>query len=94
MRIILTWLDQLRRTTTDGLPQFCAALVAQLEEIAAAANAWAAKDHASDGTHVVVRVGDPEVPEATVGKITIYTTDGATLKVVKADGTIGTITVT
>lgn len=93
MRIILSWLDQLRRTTVDGLPQFCSALVSQFQDLAAAANTWAAKDHEADGTHAVVRVGQDDVPEATVGKITIYTTDGATLKVVKADGTIGTITV-
>lgn len=94
MRIILTWIDQLRTTKLPELAAFCAALVAQLQEIAAASNTWAAVDHDSDGTHKVVRVGDDDVPEATTGKITIYTTDGATLKVVKADGTIGTITVT
>ena len=54
MRIILRWLDQLRRTTAEQLPSFCSALVAQLEEIAAACTAWAEEDHNSDGTHLVV----------------------------------------
>lgn len=93
MRIVLKWLDQLRRTTVDGLPAFAAALVAQLDEIAKAANAWAATDHDSDGTHAVVRVGHEDAPAATTGKITLYTTDGQTLNVVKADGTIGTVTI-
>lgn len=95
MRIILTWIDQLRLTTVEGLPSFCAALVSQLQEMAASANTWANKDHNSDGTHNVVRVGGTDTaPAATASRITIYTTDGATLKVVLADGTIGTITVT
>lgn len=93
MRILLTWIDQLRTTKLPELAAFCAALVSQLQEIAAAANTWATINHDSDGTHTVVAVGDDDVPAATVGKITIYSTDGATLKVVKADGTIGTITV-
>jgi archaellum component FlaF (FlaF/FlaG flagellin family) len=93
VRLILTWLDQLRRTTVQGLPAFCSAIVSQFEDLAAAANTWAAKDHNSDGTHLVVRVGGTtSAPDATVGQITIYA-DGSDLKVVKPDGTIGTITV-
>lgn len=93
MRLILTWIDQLRRTTTDQLPSFCAALVSQLQEIVATANAWAGKDHNDDGTHLVVRVGGTTAnPAATVGRITIFA-DGNSLKVVKPDGTVGTITV-
>jgi len=94
MRILLTWIDQLRVASVETLPSFCAALVAQFTDLAAAANTWAAKDHNTDGTHYVVRVGGTTTdPAATLGQITIYTTDGTTLKVVKADGTIGTITV-
>ena len=54
MRLLLSWLDQLRRTTVQGLPSFCSALVSQFEEVVNAANAWAAEDHNSAGTHAVV----------------------------------------
>lgn len=91
MRIILTWIDQLRRTTVEGLPSFCAALVSQLQEIAAAANAWAGKDHNDDGTHQVVRIGGTtEAPAATASRISLYW-DGTNLKYVKPDGTTGNI---
>lgn len=94
MRLILTWIDQLRRTTVEQLPAYCSALVSQLEEIVAAANAWADRDHNSDGTHFVVRVGGTtSAPSATVGRITIYA-DGNDLKVVWPDGTVKTVTVT
>jgi hypothetical protein len=58
MRLILSWIDQLRRTTVDQLPAFCSALVSQLEEIVTAANAWAANDHHSNGSHVVIRYSE------------------------------------
>jgi hypothetical protein len=91
LRIVLRWIDQLRRTTVDQLPAFCAAVVAQFQEIAAAANAWAAMDHNSDGTHQVVKIGGHDTtPEATVGRLTVYW-DGTNLKYVKPDGTTGNI---
>jgi hypothetical protein len=59
--------------------------------IAAAANAWAAMDHNSDGTHQVVKIGGHDTtPEATVGRLTVYW-DGTNLKYVKPDGTTGNI---
>jgi len=91
MRLILTWIDQLRRTTTEQLPSFCSALVSQLQEIVAAANAWAGKDHGDDGTHKTVRIGGTTAaPEATVGRISLYW-DGTNLKYLKPDGTSGNI---
>lgn len=91
MRIILTWIDQLRRTTVEGLPSFCSALVSQLQEMAAAANAWAQKDHNDDGTHFVVRIGGTTAaPDATSGRISLYW-DGTNLKYIKPDGTTGNI---
>ena len=91
MRIILRWLDQLRRTTAEQLPSFCSALVAQLEEIAAACTAWAEEDHNSDGTHRVVKIGGTTTtPSATTGRITLYW-DGTNLKYLKPDGTTGNI---
>lgn len=91
MRVILSWIDQLRRTTVDGLPQFCSALVSQFQEVAAAANAWARKDHNDDGTHNVVRIGGTsKAPDATVGRIQLYW-DGTNLKWMKPDGTTGNI---
>ena len=91
MRIILQWLDQLRRTADERLASFCAALVSQFEEIAAAANTWAAKDHNSDGTHQVVRIGGTTAdPAATVGRISLWW-DGTNLKWKKPDGTTGNI---
>jgi hypothetical protein len=93
MRIVLQWLDQLRRTTAEQLPAFAAALVSQFEELAAAANTWAAIDHNTDGTHEVVRLGGTSsTPEPTLGRITLYW-DGADLKTVKPDGTVGTVTI-
>lgn len=91
MRLLLTWIDQLRRTTADQLPSFCSALVSQLQEIVFAANAWAAKDHNDDGTHQVVRIGGTTAAaEATASRITLYW-DGTNLKYVKPDGTTGNI---
>jgi len=91
MRLLLTWIDQLRRTTAEGLPSFCAALVSQLQEIVFAANAWAAHDHNDDGTHHVVRIGGTESdPEATTGRITLWW-DGTNLKYKKPDGTTGNV---
>jgi hypothetical protein len=91
MRVILTWLDQLRRTTVQGLPAFCAALVAQLEEIAAATNTWGAVDHESDGTHAAVRFTSVDAtPEPTATAITLYW-DGTNLKYLKPDGTTGNV---
>jgi hypothetical protein len=91
MRIILSWLDHLRRTTADGLPQFCSALVSQFQDIAAAANVWAQKDHNDDGTHQVVRIGGTRAaPDATPARISLYW-DGVNLKWVKPDGSTGTI---
>lgn len=93
MRIVLHWLDQLRRTTAEQLPAFCGAVVAQFQELAAAANTWAAVDHNSDGTHEVVRLGGTTTtPAATVGRIILYW-DGTDLKTVKPDGTVQTVTV-
>lgn len=92
MRIILTWLDQLERVTVDSLQAFCGALVSQFEDLAAAANTWAAKDHNDDGTHHVVRVGGTTSdPAATVDRIVLYK-DGTDLKAVLPDGTIKTVT--
>ena len=91
MRVILSWIDQLRRTTVEGLPSFCSALVSQLQEIAASANAWAQKDHNDDGTHLVVRIGGTTTaPPATSGRISLYW-DGTNLKYIKPDGTTGNI---
>lgn len=91
MRIILSWLDQLRRTTVQGLPSFCAALVSQLEEIAAAANTWAAVDHNSAGTHGVVKFSQQaSAPDALTSHLEVYW-DGTNLKYVKPDGSTGNI---
>jgi hypothetical protein len=92
MRIVLEWLDQLRRTTMDGLPSFCSAIVSQFEALAATCNTWAAVDHNPDGTHEVVRVGGTTtIPAASVERITLYW-DGTDLKTVKPDGTVQTVT--
>lgn len=90
MRLVLTWIDQLRRTTVEGLPAFCSALVSQLQEITNTANAWAATDHTADGTHAVVRFDQQSAPEATSGAMSVYW-DGTNLKYVKPDGTTGNI---
>lgn len=91
MRLVLTWIDQLRRTTAERLPAFCNALVAQLQEIINTANKWAANDHNGDGTHLVVRIGGTTIaPEATTGRISLYW-DGTNLKWVKPDGTTGNL---
>lgn len=91
MRIVLTWIDQLRRTTVEQLPAFAAALVAQLTEIAAAANTWAAVDHNGDGTHEVIHLGGTTTtPAATTGRITLWW-DGTNLKYLKPDGTTGNV---
>ena len=91
MRLILSWLDQLRRTTIDGLPSFCSAIVSQFTDIAAAANAWAQRDHNDDGTHNVIRVGGTTTaPDPTAGRLVIYW-DGTNLVYVKPDGSTGNI---
>lgn len=91
MRIILSWIDQLRRTTVEGLPSFCSALVSQFQDLAAAANTWAQRDHNDDGTHYVVRIGGTSsAPDATASRLTIYW-DGTNLKYIKPDGTTGNI---
>ncbi len=90
MRLILTWIDQLRRTTVEGLPSFCSALVSQLQEIAAAANAWAESDHNSSGNHAVVKYAQSTAPSALAGHLVTYW-DGTNLKYVKPDGTTGNI---
>lgn len=84
MRMVLTWLDQLRRTTVEQLPAFCAALVAQAQEIAAAANQWAATDHNGDGTHSEIHLGP-------IGSQITLAWDGTNLTYEKPDGTTGTI---
>lgn len=91
MRLILTWIDQLRTASADTLTVFCGALVAQLQEITATANAWGAVDHNTDGTHQVVRIGGTtSAPAATASRISLYW-DGTNLKYVKPDGTTGNI---
>jgi hypothetical protein len=91
MRVILAWLDQLRRTTVNQLPAFCSALVSQLEGIAAAANTWAQKDHNDDGTHNVIRIGGTTTaPDPVAGKLVTYW-DGTNYKYVKPDGSTGNI---
>lgn len=90
MRIILTWIDQLRRTTVEGLPSFCSALVSQLQEMAAAANAWADSDHNTTGTHGVVKYSTRTAPAALAGHLVTYW-DGTNLKWIKPDGTTGNI---
>lgn len=91
MRLILTWIDQLRRTTVEQLPAFCSALVSQFEEIVAIANKWAEHDHNSDGTHQVIRIGGQDItPASTTGRITLYW-DGTNLKYIKPDGTTGNV---
>lgn len=90
MRLLLSWLDQLRRTTVDGLPSFCSALVSQLEEIVNAANAWAGEDHNSAGTHAVVKFKEETTPTALAGHLVTYW-DGTNLVYIKPDGTTGNI---
>ncbi len=94
MRIILSWLDQLRTTTVERLPEYCNALVSQLEEMAAAANAWAETDHNSEGTHAAVQLSEHSAaPSARASHLVLYF-DGTDLKVVRPDGTSGTVTIT
>lgn len=90
MRIILSWLDQLRKTTIDGLPSFCSAIVSQFEEIVGAANQWASIDHNPDGTHDVVHHAVTTEPNATSGALSTWW-DGTNLKYKKPDGTTGNI---
>jgi hypothetical protein len=90
MRLVLRWIDHLRRTTADGLPAFCAALVAQLQETINTINKWAENDHNGDGTHALVRFKQETAPAATSLTITVYW-DGTNLKYVKPDGTTGNI---
>lgn len=91
MRLLLSWLDQLRRTTVEGLPSFCSALVSQFEEVVNAANAWAAEDHNSAGTHAVVKwKAQTTTPAALAGHLVTYW-DGTNLKYIKPDGTTGNI---
>lgn len=91
MRLILTWIDQLRRTTAEQLPAFCAALVAQLQEIIFAANAWADHDHNTDGSHAVIQfTEETNTPTAVATAIKVWY-DGTNLKYLKPDGTTGNI---
>jgi len=90
MRMVLRWIDKLRRTTVEELPAFCAALVQTFEEITAAANSWAAIDHNSDGSHDVVRFKETTAPPTTTSAISVYW-DGTNLKYLKPDGTSGNI---
>lgn len=84
-------MDQLRQITAKNLPSTGAALVAQFEEIATAANTWANSDHNPDGTHKVVRIGlTTTTPAATTGRITLWW-DGTNLKYKKPDGTTGNV---
>lgn len=91
MRLILSWIDQFRRITVQNLPSVAAALVAQFEEIANAANAWAAEDHNSSGTHGAVKFSEQTAaPSALAGHLVTYW-DGTNLKYIKPDGTTGNI---
>lgn len=91
MRILLRWLDQLRRTTVAGLPQFCSALVATLEDITAAIKTWQELDHNADGTHAVIHLREQDAAAAArAGHIGLYW-DGTDLKTVKPDGTVETV---
>jgi len=90
MRMVLRWIDQLRRTTVENLPAFCAALVSQLTEMTEAANSWAATDHNPDGSHAAVRFKEETSPGVSTGAITVYW-DGTNLKYLKPDGTSGNI---
>lgn len=95
MRIILTRIDILRRTAIRELAGFCDALVSQFQDIAAAANSWAAMDHNDDGTHGVVRIGitgTTVAPSPIANRMSLYY-DGTDLKVVRPDGTTGTVTI-
>ena len=94
MNITLDRLDQIRTASPESLPALCAALVSLFEGVAVPANAWSAVDHNDDGTHQVVRIGGTEdAPSHTVGRMTLFL-DGSDLKVVRPDGTIGTVTIT
>lgn len=90
MRLILRWLDVLKRTTVDELPAFCAALTSTFQEVVEAANAWAQADHTPDGTHAAVRFTESDTPTTTTGAISVYW-DGTNLKYLKPDGTSGNI---
>lgn len=90
MRLVLRWIDHLRRTTAEALPAFCSALVSQLQEIINTANKWAENDHNGDGTHSNVRFSQRAAPAATPLAISVYW-DGTNLKYVKPDGTTGNI---
>lgn len=91
MRVVLTNTDQLRRTTVDGLPAYCAAVLRQFEEVAAATNAWADEDHDDTGAHLVLHVqASPTVPTARANHLVIYW-DGTNLKYVKPDGSTGNL---
>ena len=91
MRMLLSWIDQFRRITTQNLASAAAAIVSQFEEVVGAANTWAAVDHNDDGTHEVVRIGlTTTTPAATAGRITLWW-DGTNLKYEKPDGTTGNV---
>lgn len=93
MRLVLRWIDLLRRTTPEGLPAFCGALVAQLEEMVATANLWAARDHEPSGAHAqVTLMASESTPMPVTGGLVLYF-DGTNLKVVRSDGTTGTVTI-
>lgn len=95
MRIILSWLDHLRRTTVERLPAFCSALVSQFEELAAAVNTWGQADHNGDGTHYVVRIGqlpnDARPARAANADQILLRWDGVNLIYEKPDGTTGIV---
>ena len=84
MRVQLSRRDQLRRTTPEQLPSYSAAVLAQFEEIEAATNAWADENHNSDGSHSVIRLGNPS------SQLTL-TWDGTNLTWTKPDGTTGNL---
>lgn len=94
MRLVLRWIDRLRTVTAEGLPAFAGALSAQLEEMVATANLWAAQDHTPDGTHQqVTLMASESTPMPVRGGLVLYF-DGTDLKVVRANGTTGTVTIT
>lgn len=93
MRLLFTWIDQLRTLTPRNMNAFAAAVVAQFEAVIATANTWAGVDHSNDGTHTVVHLTtQTAAPAAMPNKLTLYY-DGADLKVVFPNGTTGTVTI-
>lgn len=91
MRLLLSWIDQLRRITAENLASVSSALVSQFEEIVTAANAWAGEDHDPTGVHTVVKFkAQSTTPPALAGHLVTYW-DGTNLKYVKPDGSTGNI---